>query len=84
MTAITYGSHAPAHGATAEKTSAKTVAPKRGFFGRLWDAVVEARLQQAMREIHLHRHLLPAEFEIAGNRIIYKNEDQLPFVRPRD
>jgi len=80
MAAITYGSHAPAHGATAEQTTAS----KPGFFHRLWDAVVQARMNQAMREIRLHSHLLPAEYELAGNKISYKNEDQLPFVRTRD
>jgi len=38
-------------------------------------------MDQAMREIRQHQHLLPAEYELAGNKISYKNEDQLPFVR---
>ena len=81
MTAITYGSHA----ATAEKKSAATAtAPKAGFFTRLWNAMIEARMRQAMTELRMHSHLLPAEFEISGNMISCKNEDQLPFVRPRD
>ena len=37
MAAITYGSHAPAHAATAETKSA----PKAGFFARLWTAMIE-------------------------------------------
>ena len=80
MAAITYGSH----GATAEKKISKTAAKKRGLFARIWDAVIEARMRQAMNEIRLHSHLLPGEYEIAGNKIGYKNEDQLPFVRLRD
>ena len=32
----------------------------------------------------MYKHLLPAEFEIAGNKIGSKNEDSLPFVRARD
>lgn len=78
MTAITYGAHAPAP-ATEARTGAE-----RGFWTRAWDAFVEARMRSAMREIRMHRHLLPADLEIAGNRISYKNEDQLPFVRVRD
>ena len=80
MAAITYGSH----GATAEKKISNTAAKKPGLLARIWDAVIEARMRQAMNEIRLHSHLLPGEYEIAGNKISYKNEDQLPFVSLRD
>ncbi|HKY85248.1 MAG TPA: hypothetical protein VJL90_00645 [Pseudorhodoplanes sp.] len=85
MAAITYGTH----GATAEKkvsktSVSKTAAKKPGFWSRIWDGFVEARMRQAEREIRMHRHLLPAEFELAGSRIGSKNEDSLPFVRARD
>ena len=79
MAAITYGSHAPA----AETKSAPKSVPKTGFFTRLWTAMVEARMRQAMNELRLHSHLLPAEYEIAGNRVIRKNEDQISFVKGR-
>ena len=81
MAAITYGSHAPAHTASAETKSAPKSAPKAGFFARLWTAMMEARMKQAMSELRLHSHLLPAEYEIAGNRLTRKNEDDLPFAR---
>lgn len=55
MAAITYGA-APA--ATVAPTK-----PSATIWTRLWNAFVEARTRQAMREIELHRHLLPAEFE---------------------
>jgi hypothetical protein len=85
MATMTYGSHARVHGATVEKKSAqKTSASKAGFFSRLWTAMMEARMRQAMTELRLHSHLLPAEFELAGNKISYKNEDQLPFIRSCD
>ena len=76
MAAITYGAHAPA--ATAAKREAKKTT---GFLRRLYDGIVAARMRQAEREIALHRHLLPDEFEIAGHKINFKNEDSLPFVR---
>lgn len=79
MAAITYGSHAPARTATAETQSA----PKPGFFARVWNAMIEARMKQAMTELRLHSHLLPAEYEIAGNKISPKNEDQISFARGR-
>lgn len=80
MAAITYGTH----GATAEKKISATSAKKPGLWSRFWNALVEARMRQAEREIRQYRHLLPAEFELAGNKLGHKNEDQLPFVRTRD
>ena len=77
MAAITYGAHAPA--ATVEKT-----ASGRGLLARFLDALIEVQMKRAMREVRMHRHLLPAELEIIGNTISYRNEDQLPFVRARD
>jgi hypothetical protein len=61
MAAITYGAGAPA---------AKTVTanPSTTVWARLWNAFVEARMRQAMREVALHRHLLPAELEASYNR----------------
>jgi hypothetical protein len=37
-------------------------------------------MQQAEREIALHRHLLPAQFESAAERLA-RGEKDLPFVR---
>ncbi len=83
MTAITYGTRVPAHAAAATKAPARSVS-ETGFWTRVWNAFIEAQMRRAMREIRMHQHLLPVELEIAGNRISYKNEDMLPFVRPRD
>ncbi|MET0868308.1 MAG: hypothetical protein ABWY35_09410 [Pseudorhodoplanes sp.] len=54
--------------------------PKPGFFARAWKAFVRSRTQQAEREIALHRHLLPAQFESAAERLA-RGEKDLPFVR---
>ncbi len=83
MTAITYGTHAPAHTATAAKVPAKG-GSATGFWTRVWNAFLEAQMRRALREVRMHQHLMPAELEIAGNRISYKNEESLPFVRTRD
>ncbi len=45
-------------------TEAKTATPKaatsrKGMLARFFDAMVEARMRQAMRELAMHRHLLP-------------------------
>jgi len=34
----------------------------------MWDAFVAARMRQAMREVALHRHLLPEELEASFSR----------------
>ncbi len=53
--------------------------PKPGFFARAWKAFVESRMRQAQREIALHRHLLPTEFQGAADRLA-RNDKELPFV----
>lgn len=77
MAAITYGAHAPVESAAKRESGVKS----KGFWTRLYDGIVAARMRQAEREIALHRHLLPAEFEIAGHKVSFKNEDSLPFTR---
>ena len=79
MTAITYG----ATRATISTAAAAPAAPvtRKGFWARVYDAFLQAQMRRAMREIKLYQHLLPAELEVAGNKITYKTEDQLPFVR---
>jgi hypothetical protein len=64
MAAITYGAGAPA----ATTAKAPAAAPAKSIWLRLWDAFIEARMQQAMREVALHRHLLPAELETKFGR----------------
>lgn len=77
MAAVTYGAHSAVETAKprAEKTNGKSV------LMRFFEAIAEARLRQAQREIALHRHLLPVDFEIAGHKINERSEDSLPFVR---
>ena len=51
------------------KSSPKTAAPKtaapraaaarKGLLARFYDALIEARMRQAMRELAIHRHLMP-------------------------
>jgi hypothetical protein len=38
-------------------------------------------MRSARAEIARHRHLLPSEFELAGNRLDARSESQLPFIR---
>jgi hypothetical protein len=53
MVAVTYGTARIAASPTVK------VQPKgKGFFARLLDAMVEARMRQARREIALHQHMV--------------------------
>lgn len=77
MNALTYDLRTAA--ATA-KTG--TVAPKKGFWARVFDALVEARMRQAERELRLHSHLIPADLLAQnGFKATYKDADKLPFVK---
>jgi hypothetical protein len=65
MTAVTYSpKFAPA---------AVTAKPDTGFWTRVWDRIVEARMRQVEREIRMHLSYMPAE-----TLEHYKN---LPFQR---
>ena len=72
MTAIAAGSAVTSIPATAR-------AAQPGLMTRLWAAFVEARMRQADREIALHRHLLPGQLQLAGERLANSEKD-LPFV----
>jgi hypothetical protein len=56
--------------------------PKRGFFRRVLDAIVESRMRKAEAELRKYVHLLPEETaEKALSRVSLKNDRELPFVR---
>jgi hypothetical protein len=76
MTALTYDLRE----AAATTKAAKPV--KKGFWMRTLDALIEARMRQAEREIRLHRHLVPAsELRELGLNASYKDANKLPFVK---
>ena len=57
-------------------------APAKGFFARFMDALVEARMRKAMREIEMYRHLIPADtLKSAGYDPTAANDASLPFTR---
>jgi len=61
---------------------AARTAPRRGLLTRFYDALLEARMRQAMREIAMHRHLIPADIlKEAGYRATVTKDGALPFTR---
>ncbi|MBV9260988.1 MAG: hypothetical protein JO205_06410 [Pseudolabrys sp.] len=53
MVAVTYGVARAAAGALKSKPRKRTAS--KGGFARFWNALMEARLKQAQRELALHR-----------------------------
>lgn len=75
MSAVTYhGGYAP----TAETAAAPA---KRGLFARILDAMMEARMRQAAREVELHLGYLPEDVRQRYQRAVKGAQPELPFGR---
>jgi hypothetical protein len=54
---------------------------KPGFFARLFDAMAEARMRAAMRELRMHRHLIPEDvLKKAGYAASLNDDSVYPFT----
>ena len=58
MVAVTYGAARIAAASLASKERNLAQPKGKGFFARLLDAMIEARMRQAYRELALHQHLM--------------------------
>ena len=72
MVAVTYGT-APA---TARETAAK--APRKAWYLRWLDAIIESRMQQARREIAQHMRYLPHTVDADGNLVLTPRTEDRP------
>lgn len=76
MVALTYGGARVAGVESTAKEVAKPVAqtvaiaPRKAWYARLVDAMIEARMQQARREIRMYTELMPYTVDDKGNRIL--------------
>lgn len=62
----------------------KTAAPaaKKGFWARALDALIEARMREADRQVRQYLHLVPEDvLKQSGFAATYKDADKLPFVK---
>jgi high-affinity K+ transport system ATPase subunit B len=75
MVAITYGGARVAAPAVAGTKPAKK---GKSFLARMFDAVADAQMKRAERELALHRHLLPHDF-VLQRSLWSRNDDQEPF-----
>ena len=80
MVAVTYGDarFVPTKPA-AKPVRAEAAAPQKGWFTRFMDALIEARMEQARREIRMHTQLLPYGFDERGNRLVKSGSSDMPF-----
>ena len=77
MVAVTYDvGRVPASVAGQSKNAA---VPRKGFWARFMDALIEARMLQARREIALHLNLLPYSLDERGNRLVKTGSHDMPF-----
>jgi hypothetical protein len=87
MVAVTYGLARTGAADTAPKAAPK-ITPKtavadqrvtrKSWLARFFDAMVEARMQQARREIRMHTNFLPYSFDERGNRLVETQSDDMP------
>jgi len=80
MVAVTYGVARvlPAEPA-AKAARTYTAAPGKSWFARFMDALIEARMQQARRELATHIYLLPYSLDERGNRLVKTGSTDMPF-----
>jgi hypothetical protein len=80
MVAVTYGvARVPTAELAAKAERAKAVTPRKNWFARFMDALIESRMQQARRELARHAHLLPYSLDERGNRLVKTGSDDMPF-----
>ena len=64
------------------RLAADRTTPRRSLLARLYKALMKARMRHALREIALHRHLIPEDhFKKAGYKDSLADAGLLPFVR---
>lgn len=56
--------------------------PRKSMLARLYQAFIEARMRAAMRELAMHRHLIPEDvLKKAGYTASASNDGAYPFTR---
>jgi hypothetical protein len=82
MVAVTYGvARVPATKADAATKTTDKAAPAKHWLARVMEAFVEARMQQARREIALHRRMLGPSYSLdeRDNRLVETGAKDMPF-----
>ena len=80
MVAVPYGVARVSAEPAAKARRAEGAVPRKSWFARFMDALIEARMQQARRELATHIHLLPYSLDERGNRLVKTGSGDMPFV----
>ena len=79
MVAVTYGNaRLPTAEAAAKSARAQSAAPRLAWYVRFYNAMVEARMAQAHRELRLHARLMDHSFDDNGDRVIKTGTGNMP------
>jgi hypothetical protein len=66
----------------AESAASAAGSARKSLLRRFYDALIEARMRQAMREIAMHSHLVPDHIlKSAGYEATLASDGRLPFTR---
>ena len=78
MNALTYDLRS----AAATTTVAAPAKPQKNVFARILDALIEARMREAERQIRQHIHFVPEDvLAKAGYKATFQDAEKLPFVK---
>jgi hypothetical protein len=56
--------------------------PAKGVLARIYAAIVEARMRAALRELAMHRHLIPEDvLKSTGYTATLSNDSAFPFTK---
>ncbi len=80
MVAVTFGiGRVPTVEAASKAGPTQTDAPRKRWYVRVFDALIEARMEKARREIRMYTTLMPYTFDERGNRLVKTDSGNLPF-----
>ncbi|MBM3528844.1 MAG: hypothetical protein FJX62_12200 [Alphaproteobacteria bacterium] len=77
MSTITYEGGLAANAATAPRVTVRA----KGFWGRVFDRLVEARMKQAIAEARRYGVVIPRELEQSALSSAAQDKNGLPFTR---
>lgn len=78
MVAVTYGVAGVGDVASTKAARPADAAPRKSWFTRFFEALIESRMEQARREIRLHTRLLPYTVDADGNVRIKTASGDMP------
>jgi len=79
MVAVTYDTARVAARQAVKAARAEAAAPRKPWYVRFMDALVEARAAQARREVERYLRMMPHRLDEHGNRLVKVGKSEMPF-----